>query len=268
MWITSEWAELALRIARRLDVLGYSSRLVSLKEVRALIKPVILAGLVMLALPGGVNAGFFFEALQLLQLAAAGLRSSGKSGGSTFMTVSRQGGTFGVDDLPPGADPLSGGLAGLAKTAHHEWPEVNCKALDLALDWDDLDEAARAIVDEMLVKGPLEVGLAPAPRGRCALELTPAPLSPPESPPLAPGDVVIITGGARGVTAETAVALAQSLAPTLVLLGRSPPPSIEPAWLATLTQETDIKQALLAQLERPGHPEGSRPALSGPHRQS
>ena len=29
------------------------------------------------------------------------------------------------------ADPLSGGLSGLAKTAAHEWPEVACKAVDL-----------------------------------------------------------------------------------------------------------------------------------------
>ena len=43
-------------------------------------------------------------------------------------------------------------------------------------------------------------------------------------PPFAPGDVIVATGGARGVTAEAAVALARAYRPTLVLLGRSPAP--------------------------------------------
>ncbi len=48
-----------------------------------------------------------------------------------FATVTRLGGSFGLDGLSTDADPTSGGLAGLAKTAGHEWPEVNCKAIDL-----------------------------------------------------------------------------------------------------------------------------------------
>jgi len=41
---------------------------------------------------------------------------------------------------------LSGGLAGLAKTAAHEWPEVQCKAIDLDAEFPDLAKAAQAIV--------------------------------------------------------------------------------------------------------------------------
>src|SRR5262249_54041026 len=59
------------------------------------------------------------------------------------------------------------------------------------------------------------------------------------------GNVVVISGGARGVTAEVAVALAREFAPTLVLLGRSPEPKAEPDWLAPLRTESEIKQALL-----------------------
>jgi NAD(P)-dependent dehydrogenase (short-subunit alcohol dehydrogenase family) len=64
------------------------------------------------------------------------------------------------------------------------------------------------------------------------------------SGPIGPGDLVVITGGARGVTAEVAVALAGSFRPTLVLLGRSPAPEAEPDWLAPLTGESEIKRAL------------------------
>ncbi len=65
---------------------------------------------------------------------------------------------------------------------------------------------------------------------------------------------MIITGGARGVTAEVAVALASAFAPTLVLIGRSPAPSAEPAWLIPLTEEAAIKRALVAQAAGPTAP--------------
>ena len=46
-------------------------------------------------------------------------------------TVSRLDGAFGLYDLNGKSDPLSGGLAGLSKTARHEWPEVHRKAIDI-----------------------------------------------------------------------------------------------------------------------------------------
>ncbi|OAI50217.1 hypothetical protein AYO44_17990 [Planctomycetaceae bacterium SCGC AG-212-F19] len=140
---------------------------------------------------------------------------------------------------------MGGGLAGLAKTAAEEWPEVHCKAIDLAAAFPDPDEAALLIAEEMLLAGPREVGITA--HGRVGLQLVPAPLDPADwSPPLRRGDVVVISGGARGVTAETAVALARTLAPSLVLLGRSPAPRSEPDWLVPLRDENEIKRALLA----------------------
>jgi NAD(P)-dependent dehydrogenase (short-subunit alcohol dehydrogenase family) len=76
-------------------------------------------------------------------------------------------------------------------------------------------------------------------------------MAPLKSASLPRSDVVVVTGGARGVTAEVAVALAQSFAATLVLLGRSPEPSAEPDWLKPLTEEGEIKRALAARLN--GH---------------
>jgi acyl transferase domain-containing protein/NAD(P)-dependent dehydrogenase (short-subunit alcohol dehydrogenase family) len=239
IWINGDDSELALRISRRLELLGYRPRIVSLDEASA---PSALAGLLLIA-PEKANDAFLQRTFHLLQVCAAGLRASG----GVFATVSRLDGSFGLSRLTDRGDAITGGLAGMSKTASHEWPEVHCKAIDLAPDWQDQDEAAFAIVEEMLLSGPLEVGLTPG--GRCSLQLTPTPqdaTSP--TAPLNKGDVVVITGGARGVTAETAVALARAFAPTLVLLGRSPLPSAEPTWLAPLTQESDIKRALMADL--------------------
>ncbi|HCE01893.1 MAG TPA: hypothetical protein DEQ98_01520, partial [Acidobacteria bacterium] len=56
---------------------------------------------------------------------------------------------------------------------------------------------------------------------------------------------MVLTGGARGVTAAVARAFAAESQSTLVLLGRSPAPGPEPAWLDGVTGEADIKRALL-----------------------
>src|SRR4029079_16590859 len=92
-----------------------------------------------------------------------------------------------------------------------------------------------AILDEMLHRGPAEVGLTRA--GRTTLELLPRAIGREGAgnghlpvPPLGRGDVVVISGGARGITAEVAVALAEAFRPTIVLLGRSPAPEPEPDW--------------------------------------
>ncbi|MCZ6787948.1 MAG: SDR family NAD(P)-dependent oxidoreductase, partial [Planctomycetota bacterium] len=121
-------------------------------------------------------------------------------------------------------------------------PEVSCRVLDLA---PDLDDPARAIVDEMFRGEPMEVGLAR--NARFALKLVSGPIADANgSLPLKEGDVVAISGGARGVTAEAALSLAKACRPTLVLLGRSPEPEPEPEWLAPLETESEIKQAILA----------------------
>ena len=95
----------------------------------------------------------------------------------------------------------------------------------------------------MLLAGPSEVGLSRAGRRTLIREVQSLAASG-DLVPFAPGDVIVATGGARGVTAEAAVALARAFRPTLVLLGRSAAPEREPDWLAPLTVEAEIKRAL------------------------
>src|SRR5690606_2947489 len=65
-----------------------------------------------------------------------------------------------------------------------------------------------------------------------------------------PGDVVVVTGGARGVTAACLIEWAQRCQPRLLLLGRTPLRD-EPAALAGM-DESGLKRALLAQAEASG----------------
>ncbi len=243
IWVTSDDPELANAVGRRLRHLGYLLKHMPLDALPQQPRQNNLSGLVVIAPRQGVDATYLKNALFGVQTAATGLRNSAKQGAALLVTVSRMDGAFGLRGIDADREPLDGGLAGLTKTASHEWPEVACKALDLAADFASTDEAAAAIVEEMLLAGPLEVGLSKA--GRCTLERVVEPLSTnAASAPLQPGDIVLISGGARGVTAEVAVALAAAFRPTLVLLGRSPMPEPEPDWLRHLSGETDIKREL------------------------
>jgi NAD(P)-dependent dehydrogenase (short-subunit alcohol dehydrogenase family) len=242
IWITEDDDGLAFRLGQRLDRLGYRVRRLSLASLRHETPPPVLGGLVLLAPVAEPGDNLLEDALfGGLQRAAAALRQAGKQGAAFFVTVARIDGAFGLVDPDAGRAPLDGGLAGLAKTAHHEWPEVHCKALDVAPGpW---EQAADVLAEELFLTGPLEVGLAPT--GRLTLECVAEPLSASTGTAVfQPGDVVVLSGGARGVTAEVAVALARAFRPTLVLLGRSPLPEAEPEWLRPLTGEAEIKREL------------------------
>jgi malonyl CoA-acyl carrier protein transacylase len=186
-------------------------------------------------------------AFQWLQRIGPKLRQAARHGATLFATVARIDGAFGLNHLSAEADPTAGGLAGLVKTARLEWPEVSCKAIDLDPAFTDTGAAAAAIADEVSAAGSVEVGIAAT--HRCALELARTVRRPDGAPfGLGPNDVVLITGGARGVTAEAAVALAEAYHPTLILTGRTTPPEPEPEWLAPLMSEAEIKAAIASRL--------------------
>jgi len=250
IWVTEDGTGLAANVARRLDVLGYRARLIG-KDPMSPARPARLAGLVIVAPPTESNDAFLAQAFALLQGAGPALRQTAKAGGALLATVARLDGAFGLTSGT--GNILSGGLAGMTKTAAHEWPEVQCKALDLAADWGVADDAVLELVEEILRSGPIEVGLSP--RGKVNLTLTEVPLAGTAGvAPLSKGEVVVVTGGARGVTAEVAVALAKTYAPALVVLGRSPAPGPEASWLAPLVEESAIKRALMERANGHGTP--------------
>ena len=245
VWMLDDGSTLAEAVVTKLGALGH--RVLSIKspsEAADLQAPNGLAALVLFA--GSKSSGATnLDAFRLLRAAGPGLRKAGRFG-SACVAVTRFGGSFALGGLAPDQafDADSGGLLGLVKTAGQEWPEVHCKAIDVDPTWDDAP-AAEAIVAEMTIRGPVEVGLSPRGKVKIALKLAPVDLG--ESvAPLGPNDVVLVSGGARGVTAEVAVALAGAFHPTVVLLGRSPAPEPEADWLRPLNDEAAIKQAVHA----------------------
>ncbi len=243
VWVSDDGSTLAAAVVDRLGAMGH--RVLGIKtpaEAADLKAANGLAALILFAAsePAG---GASLDAFRLLRAAAPDLRKSGRFG-SSCVAVTRLGGAFafGPTAIARPFDADSGGLIGLVKTAGVEWPEVNCKAIDVDPTWDD-KLAAEAIVAEMTIRGPSEVGLSVRGKVKVALKAVAVELGQAGSP-IRPNDVVLVSGGARGVTAAVAEALAEAFHPTLVLLGRSPAPEPEADWLAPLAEEAAIKRAL------------------------
>ncbi|MET8163819.1 SDR family oxidoreductase [Streptomyces sp. NPDC005329] len=133
-------------------------------------------------------------------------------------------------------DPRTAGLRGLFRTVAREYPELVARVVDLA------DAAPSAVADAVVAEA-----LAPdrtpvvwrTPAGRHGFELVEAPLGALGSTGAGPaGDgaaeaaalgldrdsVVLLAGGARGITAQFAAALARAARCRLELLGRTPAP--------------------------------------------
>jgi acyl transferase domain-containing protein len=246
VWIAPDDDELAGCLEQQLRRLGFETRLLSPVALREEEPPATLGGLVLVAPSDPAGDALLRDALRGLQRVAPSLREAGRDGGAVLATVSRLDGAFGLRDIDPSREPVDAGLAGLTKTAGHEWPEVRCKAIDVSPHM-DAHAAAVAVADELFLAGPTEVGVAPD--GRYAIRRVAEALPDRNAPePFQPRDVIVISGGARGVTAAAAVALAERFRPTLVLLGRSPAPKAEPDWLVGLTSEADIKRELAGRL--------------------
>jgi NAD(P)-dependent dehydrogenase (short-subunit alcohol dehydrogenase family) len=189
----------------------------------------------------------------VLPEAYAPLRAALLRGATRLVVATGRGGTLGYAAQGPASDgtgiPADVGLPGLARTLSREFPEVLVRSVDVDPK-EPVGTVAAHIVAELLqppeAGGPAVVGRVR--QIRTALRVVPAPLT--GSPPalsLGGDSVVLLTGGARGITGKTAFALAQATGCHLELMGRSPlPAAAEDADIAASAGPADIRRALIA----------------------
>ena len=239
-------------LARELRAQGLRAEVVALDKPADL--PAELGALVLVAptRPAGPRCpwsaqseAWLKDAFALAQ--AAGRRFAERGGRGRLISVTRMDGALGLSGAA--ADPAFGGVAGLVKTAALEWPKVSARAIDLDPSL-PLEESARLLARELRFDGPVETALSA--EGAREISLVARPLPAPSRRPLSPGDAVIVTGGARGVTAACALELARRWRPRLVLVGRSPLPGAEAPELAAAQSETQLRAAVAAR--EPGLP--------------
>ena len=173
-------------------------------------------------------------------LLAARLAGHKERQGGALVLVQDTGGAFGCDGNAGRA--YLGGFASLAKTAMFEWPRACVRAIDIERAARPAAAVASQLARELLRGGTTwEIGLKADGR---RLELLPQ-----ERParrdalPVGRHDVLVVTGGARGVTAACIIALARTAQPRLALLGRSALRSEEPAWAVGHADEAALKKA-------------------------
>ncbi|MGI9331759.1 MAG: SDR family NAD(P)-dependent oxidoreductase [Gammaproteobacteria bacterium] len=166
-----------------------------------------------------------------------------------FVTVHDSGGDFGASG--DGQRAWLAGVPGIAKSAALEWPGCTVKSVDLERGGRSPDEIAKALVAELFGGGDMhEVGLKADGR-RVVLESRPESMTPGGQAPVTSGEVVVVSGGARGVAAHCCEALARAFTPHLLLLGRTPL-NDEPACCAGLADVAAVQRALLDRARQTG----------------
>ncbi len=179
------------------------------------------------------------------------VRRAALGGARWLVAVTGTGGRLGEPDpaaerpadlrLPPGA-----GLAGLFKTLAQELPEARVRMVDVDPKA-DAASIADVVVAELLADGPVVVGIGPSGRVQHRPRPEPAPAATDRTLLPGPDGVVVLTGGARGITATVAVALAERTGSRIVLMGRSPwPDGDEGADTVDATDDVALRRALAA----------------------
>ncbi|MGY0055759.1 SDR family NAD(P)-dependent oxidoreductase [Streptomyces sp. LZ34] len=196
---------------------------------------------------------------QPLGRAAAGGTRAG------FVAVTRLDGALGY--AGSGGEPeraLAGGVTGLVKSLALEAPELFCRTVDLAPELTE-EEVGACLAGEITDAAVdlHEVARHPAGRRTPVLVAEPVPLvdaatakdqdgavEPPAE--LTADDTLLVTGGARGITAWCAIALARQVSCGYLLLG-STPLADEPDWAAGLDGKEELKAAAAEHLRATGH---------------
>ena len=145
--------------------------------------------------------------------------------------------------------PGHGALRGMVKTLSVEWPGVVCKVIGIDKNRGAAENAG-SIISEMAA-GNQEVEVGFEGHRRLAMRPMRQPLSRHDNGVVIDSkSVILITGGARGITAEAAHSLAKHK-PTLILVGRSPLPTAEESEVtAKYSTPGELKKHLIERIRR------------------
>ncbi len=156
-----------------------------------------------------------------------------------WVSVTGMGGDFGLNQAMD-FEATQNGLHGITKCLHHEWPGLQAKTIDIHPE-ENLEQLSRFILGECgdMHDTIKEIGFLN--QTRHALALIDRPHDRGEVPPRLNRDsVLLITGGAKGITAEVGVLLAKLYQPTMIVIGRTPLPERSPDELKAFTDRPTL----------------------------
>jgi acyl transferase domain-containing protein/NAD(P)H-dependent flavin oxidoreductase YrpB (nitropropane dioxygenase family)/NAD(P)-dependent dehydrogenase (short-subunit alcohol dehydrogenase family)/acyl carrier protein len=186
----------------------------------------------------------------LVRAAEDDLRKRGKANGALVAAITGRGGNFGIESSSV-LDPGHFAVADFVKTLSLELDSARCRVVDV----DTADGRAilrRKIMDELAAdEDALQIGLPGDRRLTVASRFLASEarerVKTPDS-----SWVFLLTGGARGITAEIARTIAQRYKSRMILVGASEMPQEESADTAGLTDAAAIRGVLLKRLRSGG----------------
>ena len=192
----------------------------------------------------------------LLKYLAPDLSDAAGNGGACVLSAVAMGGTFASGSSTNNTDffPGHGGISGLLKTAAIELPGVRVKSVDL-----DAREPVSGIAEKLFKEfgaadNLIEIGYLGKKRKRLGLLASSLASRQENGLQIDSSWVILITGGARGITAQISLELARKYKPKIILVGRSsPPPDKEPSATAGIEQAEALKRVLIDHMRQQGN---------------
>jgi len=177
-----------------------------------------------------------------------------------FVTVTRLDGGLGLHGRRGAVASLVGGVGGVVKTLAAERPALFCRALDIepslsgaeftAAVLTEIRDAARDTLEVAVDEHGARWTVVPGGHGEAHRVTTVDLDGEPAATALTEADLLLVTGGARGVTAECVRALAEHAPARFLLLGRTEL-APEPRWAAGVA-DGDLQPAVIAGLAADG----------------
>ncbi|HEY6422755.1 MAG TPA: beta-ketoacyl synthase N-terminal-like domain-containing protein, partial [Pseudonocardiaceae bacterium] len=182
------------------------------------------------------------------------LRDAVLGGVNQLYVVTGSGGKFGRAHNANGVAGI--GLPGLVRTIAREFPDRAIRVIDVDPKEEPVHVAGCLLAELLTRDAPVAVGCAAG--ERVTLKLAAAPLgsasvgaAPVGAAPVGPDSVVLLTGGARGITAQVAIGLARAGGGHLELVGRTPlPVNDEDPVTAAAADQVALRRVLAQSGER------------------
>lgn len=188
----------------------------------------------------------------VLKQFADDLVAAAAQGGGWVLNLTGLDGQFGLSSETSIPRTLSSaGLCGLFKAFRQEYPQVSVRNIDVNLAMPGPLLAGRVIEELTVDDAAYEVGLTAGHRYTLQLSRSTPHSSQLNELPLDAESVVLITGGAYGITCDIAQQLAEKSRGRLILVGRSPLPDPEIGETAGL-DATGLRRLLITQARETG----------------
>lgn len=144
-----------------------------------------------------------------------------------------------------------------------EWPDLRVKCIDIDPAMGPT-QGLDAVVSELRHgDSSLEIGFTQEGRWRIDLQANGVASGHLSKLELDAGAVLLVTGGAYGITADIARAIAKRYRPRLVLVARSPLPETEPAITGEIQDPAELKRFLIGELRAKTGARCCRPRSTG-----